>query len=216
MIDACIVTDTCPRCGGTADDGGFLACQQCNGAMVATVVKPLDEHTRSVLAADPDGVKRAEAGARALLDRLVALDGELPTKVAWRLVDWSGWRASGFDTLFQSLERTARDAHGDRKSHPDTPAILTEFGLSWGDCTTDPMAQHAIAAQAWKSAVLHGLRATAESITHGSAVPTALRGRLFSELADPFDPVVEIWRAGYAVGQGVESHLALVARLPSP
>ena len=36
MIDACIDTDRCPRCGGTGDDGGFLACQQCNGMRAGT------------------------------------------------------------------------------------------------------------------------------------------------------------------------------------
>lgn len=212
MIDACIETDTCPRCHGTGDDGGFLTCQQCNGMLVATVVRPLDERTRAVLAATPETVARAEAAGRELLDRLRALDGSFPEQLAWRLVDWQAWRSSGFETLFQSLERTTRGAHGDKKNHPDTPAILTEFGLSWGDCTTDPMAQHAIAAQSWKSAVLHGLSATTDSIAHGSDVPTALRGRPFAELADPFDPLLEIWRAGHAVARGTQSHLILVAR----
>lgn len=212
MIDACIDTDTCPRCAGTGDDGGFLACQQCNGSRFATMVRPMDERTRRVLAATPAAVARAEAAGQELLDRLRALHGSFPEQLAWWVVDWQAWRTSGFDTLFQSLERTARGAHGDKKSHPDTPGILAELGLSWGDCTTDPMAQHAIAAQSWKSAVLHRLSAGTDSIAHGSDVPTALRGRPFAEFADPFDPLLEIWRAGHAVARGTTTHLALVAR----
>jgi len=214
MIDVCIDTDSCPRCRGTGDDGGFVACRQCNGVAVSTFVRRMDERTRNILAADAAGVARAEASGRELLDRLSALDGSHPKELAWKLVDWKLWRASGFETLFQSLERTARGAHGDRKSHPDTPAILTDFGLSWGDCTTDPMAQHAIAAQTWKSAVLHGLHATEDSIAHGSEVPAALRGRAFADFSDPFDPVLDIWRAGYAVAQGIDDHVALVAPTP--
>ena len=77
------------------------------------------------------------------------------------------------------------------------------------------MAQHAIAAQKWKSAVLYGLTAPTDSIAHGSPVPDALRGQPFANFRDPFDPLLEIWRAGYAIAQERQGHLVLVAPLRS-
>ncbi len=210
MIEACVVADTCERCRGTGDDGGFLPCQRCAGARVAWFVRPMDEPARGVLARDPEGVARAEQHGRELLDRLACMKGWYPEHLAWQVVDWVKWRASGFSTLFQSLERIARAAHGESKLHPGTPAILQEFGLSWADCTTDPMAQHAIAAQYWKSAVLHDLVAPDDSIVRGAEVPPGLRGSRFKDLPDPFEPLLEIWRGDYAVGDEVDKHLVLM------
>lgn len=171
----------------------------------------MDEAVRAVVARDPEGVARAEQHGRELLDRLSRMKG-FPDHLAWQIVDWAKWRASGFNTFFQSLDRIAREAHGASKAHPSTPAILQEFGLSWGDCTTDPMAQHAIAAQYWKSAVLHDFVASDDSIVKGAEVPAGLRGSRFKDLPDPFDPLLEIWRGGYAVGDEVDKHLVLVVR----
>jgi hypothetical protein len=212
MIDACVMVETCDRCQGTGDDGGFLSCQKCSGTRIATLVRPLDERARALLARDPEGVSRAEQHGRELIDRLARMKAAPPDHLAWRVVDWTSFRASGFNTFFQGLERIARAAHAGAKLHAETPAILEEFGLSWGDCTTDPMAQHAIAALYWKSAVLHDLVVPDDSTVQGASVPSALRGHRFKDALDPFDPLLEIWRAGYAVGGEVDNHLVLVVR----
>ena len=91
----------CPRCGGTKDDGGFLACRRCEGRDIVEVVEPMDDATRAVLARDRKGVAEAERLGWVLLDAARPLTSTVIHGLAWRVEDWQSWSTYGrTDELF--------------------------------------------------------------------------------------------------------------------
>lgn len=98
-------------------------------------VAPSTRDEAAALAADVDGVRRAEDLARELLSRMRPFGLAQPPRVAWRVVDPSFWSPRRGWYLTPALPRTFGDAVGVVPSGGASPPWwdLARFDVAWAD-----------------------------------------------------------------------------------
>jgi hypothetical protein len=164
------------------------------------------------IAADPEGVVAVEALALEFAARLAAAGMRTASRLRWRV---------GRLTDHNLLVRPPREPTGELHSmllsvHEDDEATVWEpGGPSWvthadlplrfwpssedfADGTTFGRIQREISAsELWQSAALYGYR------FDNGARPADLR--------DPFEPLFDVWRRGYAIDTLIDDTLVLLA-----
>ncbi|MFO0602197.1 MAG: hypothetical protein U0324_03435 [Polyangiales bacterium] len=179
------------------------------------------------LACDPDGVARVEALALELARRLAPWqDRDAATRVVWRTVPWATprfpvptsfairpgfgamdalwkdgrWGAKEDGALGRSVERALRPVSGRPSGtvteakpplRADDPPWMKHF---WQRDGAGQYAIYHIKNRAlWAQSVALDLRVADDRDDH-------VGGQAFGALLDPAEPLLEVWRAGYVVG----------------
>jgi hypothetical protein len=136
--------------------------------------------------AGADGMMRAEAEVRELFARLAVWGaGEAPKTIEWKRVESAPRPPATFggpfelasDAVLEAVERIG----------------VTREALAPADARLPYIVDRVLRlTHAWRLASERGLE-----VLPATWPPSAVRGRKFAELPDPFAPIVEIWQSGY-------------------
>lgn len=168
------------------------------------------------LACDITGVSTAERVAREAVRRLAEWGAPQPTRVCWRIVDPEEWETQPGDyrhmpaalavgAAYVPTPTTERSIMRARTYDFGTPAWRAAF--TW-EC-----------AALWRL-VSKGNRTIAPStslalgaITDGGypAIPLELRSKRFADVPNPFEPLLSLWAAGYALDAITSNVIVLAA-----
>jgi hypothetical protein len=156
------------------------------------------------LASDVEGLATAERVAREAVRRLAEWGAPQPTRVCWRIVVPQNWETQPGDyrhmpaafaasEAFVSTPRLDRELPRARSHEFGTPAWRAAF--TW-ECAVQ-----------WRF-VARGTRTIASSrstvldrLEQGGypTIPAPLRAKRFSDVPSPFEPLLSLWAAGYAL-----------------
>jgi hypothetical protein len=168
------------------------------------------------LASDVQGMTTAERVAREAVRRLAVWGAPQPHRVCWRIVDPDRWETQP----------------GDYRHMPAAIAVGCAFAMT-------PSAEknllraraHVFGTPAWRASFTWECTAHWRYLARGRAqiapprsdvldrldsggyptIPKPLRGKRFSELENPFEPLLSLWASGYALDAITPSLIVLAA-----
>lgn len=168
------------------------------------------------LACDIPGVTTAERVAREAVRRLAAWGAPQPSRVCWRIVDPEDWETQPGDFRHMPAAMAVGDAYVPTPTTERTimRARLYDFGTpAWR------------AAFTWECAALWRLVSKGNRVIAASTslapdsiaasgypgIPSELRAKRFADVPNPFEPLLSLWAAGYALDAITEHTIVLAA-----
>jgi hypothetical protein len=178
------------------------------------------------IATDSAGILAAEGHARDTVKRLAAWGVRGRESTIWTFVpEWPGADQGG-EPLFTAVHACLESAAGGQKKaeiglragyKAGAEAVmghLTSLGASQAALTQcERFVEVAGYAAMWQRAVKLGLAVPPHELEPGKIVPAA--GTAFSELADPFEPMLALMILGYWLSGATDDALVLVGTEPS-
>lgn len=206
-----------PRWAEGLDEPGMLVSREDRGPVTyvpALAARPTDPLLAVALAADAENVIRAEALALEVAERLVPWGAEPVVRVGWELLPPGAalglnvgmLRVRRFlDAVGASVTRLALDA-GELRDLTDRACDAVPSHTASGEAHPAEGARaFVIDNTAWVRAARAGERAPGDA-------PPALRR--FADLANPFDPLLEVMAAGYSTMGQEGREMRLFAPVP--
>ncbi len=153
------------------------------------------------LASDIVGIESAEQVARETVRRLAPWGCPQPSKIAWRQVDPSSWETQPGD--FRHMPAAMAVGHAFRPLEARMPALIRARKYEFGSVAWRAAYSWECAMQ-WRVVTAQDSKISREALEKSQdsgyePVPKSLAKRPFRELANPFEPLLSLWAAGYAL-----------------
>ncbi|GLY91322.1 hypothetical protein [Actinoallomurus iriomotensis] len=207
----------CPACRGTGAVGGYSSdpleweeqawtCGDCGTYGAVAVDTPIVDRSPvpEPFTADPEGILRAEAAARTVVERLVPWDVPATDRVVWRVGG----------PLAKPMRSTM--------PHPRAEVLRRLFFQEWRSSLGtvqhdhvpgwDPASRFAARA-AWHVRLNRAWRLAADRalIVPSTVGRPQVAGRSIAGLPDPFAPLIDVWALGYAFADITGDAIHLIA-----
>jgi hypothetical protein len=141
----------------------------------------------------PDGVAAAERHAREMFARFEKWGASAAPKIEWQSVATAPRPPATFGAAFELASDAALEAVEQEG--------LTRETLAPDDQRLPYFVDRVLRmSAAWQLAVKRDLE-----VLPATWPPSAVRGHKFSELPDPFEPILQIWQLGYLIEADDES-----------